>query len=142
MGVIKDDFNSCHRDILITTLLLSVVGLLMIYSASGSFELLKKQLLFVSLGLGVCLIVQCFDYKIFYKYAELIYLLSIGCIFLLLTPAGVSVNGATRWLRIAGVQFQVFTLLCEIAMTLSVARISADLVHFKRKCITKRRRGV
>ena len=96
-----------HRNIWMSSLFLCVLGLLMIYSASGSMALFKRQLIFIVAGFIACAIVQLFHYQILYKYAGAIYLISIICIFLLLSPAGVSVNGATRWLRIAGIQFQV-----------------------------------
>ncbi len=98
---------SNHRDIWISTMFLCVLGLMMIFSASGSVDYFKRQLMFVLLGFLVCFIAQFMDYHMLYRYSKVIYVLSIGCIFLLLTRAGVSVNGATRWLRIAGVQFQV-----------------------------------
>lgn len=98
---------SNHRSIWMAVMFLCVLGLLMIYSASGSISCFKRQLIFVVLGFGVCLITQMLDYKILYKKAKLIFAVSLVCVFLLITPIGVSVNGATRWLRIAGIQFQV-----------------------------------
>ena len=98
---------SNHRDIWISTMFLCVLGLMMIFSASGSVDYFKRQLTFVLLGFLVCFIAQFMDYHMLYRYSKVIYVLSIGCIFLLLTPAGVSVNGATRWLKLFGVQFQV-----------------------------------
>lgn len=96
-----------HRNIWMAALFLCVLGLLMIYSSSGSMALFKRQLYFVLGGFLMCFILQLIDYHILYKYSGFIYLISILCIFMLWTPLGVSVNGATRWLRIAGVQFQV-----------------------------------
>lgn len=98
---------SFHREIWLSAMFLCVIRLMMIYSASGSFEYFKRQGIFIILGLFSCLIFQVMDYHMLYPYAGVIYLASITCIGLLLTPAGVSVNGATRWLRIGGVQFQM-----------------------------------
>lgn len=105
--IIKSNLRYYQRDILITTLFLCVLGLLMIFSASGSVVYFKRQLIFVAAGFAVCFVVQYLDYRILYRYAKYIFLISILCVFLLKTPAGVTVNGATRWLKIAGIQFQV-----------------------------------
>ena len=105
----KNDYRriSYHREIWLSVAFLCILGLLMIYSASGSFDYFKRQGIFMLLGFFACFIFQTIDYHLIYPYAGWIYLASLLCIFLLLTPAGVSVNGATRWLRIGGVQFQV-----------------------------------
>lgn len=115
---------SYHRNIWITTMFLCSLGLLMIFSASESFELFQRQLVFILCGLLVCFIVQHADYKVLYRYAGIIYFLSIACIFLLLTSAGVSVNGATRWLKIAGVQFQVAETVKNV-----LDKIKEETVH-------------
>lgn len=96
-----------HRNIWTATMLLCVLGLMMIFSASGSATYFKRQLIFVLLGFATCFCMQFIEYRLLYKYAIGFFIVSISCVFLLLTPAGVTVNGATRWLKIAGVQFQV-----------------------------------
>ena len=98
---------STHRDIWVSSMLLCVFGLLMILSASGSTVYFKRQGMFIAAGFVVCFITQMIDYHFLYRYSKLIFMASIASIFLLLTPAGISVNGATRWLQIAGVRFQV-----------------------------------
>lgn len=92
--IIKSNLRYYQRDILITTLFLCVLGLLMIFSASGSVVYFKRQLIFVAAGFAVCFVVQYLDYRILYRYAKYIFLISILCVFLLKTPAGVTVNGA------------------------------------------------
>lgn len=98
---------STHRDIWVSSMLLCVFGLLMILSASGTTVYFKRQGMFIAAGFVVCFITQMIDYHFLYRYSKLIFMASIASIFLLLTPAGISVNGATRWLQIAGVRFQV-----------------------------------
>lgn len=101
-------------NIWIITILLCAFGLLMVYSASGfsqssdsSIQLVKKQILFMVLGFVACFVLQFLDYRMFYKLAKFIWIFSVGTILLLVTKLGVSANGATRWLNIAGIQFQV-----------------------------------
>lgn len=102
-----------------TIILLVAIGLIMIYSASAnqyvnsewhnydSMFLLKRQMLFAVVGIGFCFVCQYINYSILYRVAMIMYVAGIALIFLLKTPLGVSVKGATRWLNILGVQFQV-----------------------------------
>lgn len=106
-----------------SVILLAAFGLIMIYSASGvqyissevhgndSMYLLKRQLLFVILGFVVCLIFQFVNYSILYKIAKVVYVGGIVSILLLRTSLGVSAKGATRWLNVLGIQFQVAELI-------------------------------
>ena len=108
-----------HIDIWLSMLSLCLYGLIMVFSASAyqcsfsskynynQYYLLQRQALYVALGIVVCLMFQFIHYSILYRLAIPIYIFSIGCIFLLLTSFGVSVNGATRWLNIGGIRFQV-----------------------------------
>lgn len=108
-----------HLDIWTSLLFLCFYGLIMVFSASAyqcaysakynynQFYLLQRQAIYVGLGLIACFIFQFVHYEILYRIALPLYISSIACIFLLLTPFGVSVNGATRWLNINGIRFQV-----------------------------------
>lgn len=110
-------------EIWITVILLTTFGLIMVYSASGiqfinsdihgndSMYLFKRQFLFIALGFVACLFCQFINYSILYRAAKIGYLIGIISIFLLKTSMGVSAKGATRWLNILGVQFQVAELI-------------------------------
>lgn len=125
----------------ITAILLCALGLVMVYSASAAScmqdpdcgydpaFLFKRQLIFILLGFVVCFVVQFIPISIFQKFAKWIYLLGIGCILLLLTSLGSSAKGATRWLNIAGIQFQVAEVV-----KISTIIFGAYLVsHFAKK---------
>lgn len=100
-------------------LFLCVIGLLMVYSASSyqcsvsakyqydSFYFLRRQVLYIGLGVIVCIFVQYIHYDILYPWAKWIYAIAVLSTFLLTTSLGVSANGATRWVNIMGIQFQV-----------------------------------
>lgn len=127
-------------------ILLTSYGLIMIYSASGiqyiasevhgydSMYLLKRQLFFVIAGFVICLLCQFINYSILYKFAKLIYFLGIVSIALLRTSLGVSAKGATRWLSIGGIQFQVAELI-----KISVIIILAYMVQHYSKYLSKLR---
>lgn len=125
VNAVKIPYNTYA--IWISVIFLTAFGLMMIYSASGiqfvnsekytSMYLLKKQVRFVLAGFAVCFVCQFINYSVLYKTSKFIYAVGIVSI-LLLKPFGVSVNGATRWLNIAGIQFQVAELvkICVIIM--------------------------
>ena len=108
-------------NLIVAVLFLIVFGLVMIYSASyytasmsDAFNhdptfLLKSQLKYSIAGILVMLIAANVDYHFWKHFAVLGFLASIVLILLLKVPGlGVTVKGATRWLRIPGLgQFQV-----------------------------------
>lgn len=102
--------------LLFIVLFLLGFGLIMIYSAS-SYEAfsdfqdaafyLKKQAKAIVMGMIVMIVVANFDYHFWERFAVLGYIASVVCILLVKTPLGISANGATRWIRIPVIGFQV-----------------------------------
>lgn len=105
------DFILC-----ITVILLLALGIIMVLSASApsalsvtgnSYTYVWKQLIFGVVGLIVMLVLSKFDYKAYKKYYWYIYFASWIILLLVLVPGlGQSVKGATRWIKIGGIQFQ------------------------------------
>ncbi len=93
--------------LLVVVLFLVCFGLLMIYSAS-SYEAgvdmedpayyLRKQALATALGIVALFFVSKIPYKFWQRFDFIALAVSIILIFLLLTPLGVTRNGATRWI--------------------------------------------
>lgn len=112
---------SYDMNLIVAVLFLIVFGLVMIYSASyytasmsDAFNhdptfLLMSQLKYSILGIVVMLFVANVDYHFWKHFAMLGFLASIVLILLLKVPGlGVTVKGATRWIRIPGLgRFQV-----------------------------------
>ena len=101
---------------LILTLLLLTVGLVMLYSASSaqsmydtgyaiSTKYLQKQAVCAVIGLVCMWIFSRIPATFWLKFAWPLYGISIVLLLLVLV-AGESVNGARRWINIAGLQFQ------------------------------------
>lgn len=67
----------------------------------------KRQTVFMLLGIACMFIGQFLNYNLLQKISWLVYISGILCILLLKSPLGVSANGASRWLRLGPVQFQV-----------------------------------
>lgn len=100
--------------LLFVVLFLLGFGLIMIYSAS-SYEAgdklgdptyyLRKQAVSSMLGLVAMVIVARIPYHFWERFATLGYIVSAGLILLVLTPLGMTLNGARRWLNL-GVSVQ------------------------------------
>ena len=104
------------RLLLIVTFLLLAAGIVMIYSASAiraqerfgdpSF-FLKKQIVWAVLGLLAMGWTMRWDLKRLQRWTPILLLASLFLLLLVLVPAvGMKVNGARRWLRLAGQSFQ------------------------------------
>ena len=109
---------------LLSIILLTVFGLVMILSASGyicstskiydydMYYLVKKQLMWSVIGIVLMLLVARIDYRIWATVAWLAYFLAVGIIFMLKLPESFPIHGitrdeATRWLAVGPLSFQV-----------------------------------
>ena len=101
---------------LVILLTLLAVGLCMLYSASfaqsqydtsytDSTRYLQKQGACALIGLGAMAVMSRIPAKFWYRTAWPLYGISIGLLLMVLL-FGQSVNGAKRWINIAGLQFQ------------------------------------
>lgn len=83
---------------------ITIVGILVIGSAKKSVQ--SDQILGLAVGTIAMLVVSLFDYTWVLKFYWLIYAVNLVLLALVKTPLGKSANGATRWLKIGGFQFQ------------------------------------
>lgn len=99
---------------MVSVLLLLVLGLIMVFSASypsayyqfgNGFYFIQKQFLWAVFGVGAMIITAKFDYHKYKKYAVPIL---AACVLLLLAVlvAGISNKGAKRWLGFGSLSFQ------------------------------------
>ena len=118
---------------LVLVLLLLTVGLVMLYSASfaqsrydtsyeSSTRYLQKQGLCAAIGLGCMWAFSCIPAKLWMRLAWPVYWVSIGLLLCVLFM-GQSVNGARRWINIAGIQFQP-SEIAKFAVILLFARLT------------------
>ncbi len=120
---------------LVLLLALLGVGLVMLWSASyaqsefdsgytESVRYLKKQAICAFLGLGCMAVFSRLDTGLWYRYAWHIYGISIVLLLAVLV-VGQSVNGAKRWVSIAGIQFQP-SEIAKFAVIVIFAKLSRD----------------
>ncbi len=118
---------------LILLLLLLTVGLTMLYSASGAQSLydtgyrtdayyFRRQALFATIGLCAMAVTSRIPVEFWHKAAWPLYGISIFLLILVLF-FGQTVNGAKRWISIAGIQFQP-SEIAKFTMILLLARLT------------------
>lgn len=115
--------------LLIVVLFLIAFGLVMIYSTSSYSGLqaegdsafyFKKQIKATLIGLVFMGVATVINYRVWYKIAPVIYIGSIVSILLVLTPLGMTLNGARRWIGIGGFSIQPAEIM-KLGLIISLA---------------------
>ena len=129
----KQKGNGVDIPFLVLVLLLLTVGLVMLYSASYaqseydtgyqvSTKYLQKQGICAALGLACMWAFSRIPAEFWMKFAWTVYIVSIVLLLSVLV-VGESVNGARRWINIAGIQFQP-SELAKFAMIVLFSRLT------------------
>jgi rod shape determining protein RodA len=124
--------------LLVTVLALSLVGTLLVWSATEPSLLhsgqdprtyLMKQLLNIALGLAFMTAVSFLDYRQLRLYAPIVYALSCLGLLVVLTPLGSIVNGAHSWISLPG-GFQIEpSEYAKLSLILMTAMLVGELQH-------------
>ncbi|WP_462269399.1 putative lipid II flippase FtsW [Desulfobacter sp.] len=119
-----------EKTILFPVLILTGIGLVMVYSASCTismdehntlFYYLKRQSIFLFISLGIMYVTASLPYKLYKNMAYLILIAAIGLLVAVLIPAfGIKVNNARRWLDLGVFAFQPAEF-AKLAMILFMA---------------------
>ena len=118
----KYDLKDYNFRLLLWLTALSVTGVLFVGSAMRS--LMMKQFLGVILGISLMLIVSMMDYSWVLGFQWMIYFFNLALLALVYV-VGRDVNGATRWIEIAGFRFQPVEL-SKILLVLFFAKYFMD----------------
>jgi len=114
-------------------LFLLIFGLVMVYSTSAydasisakynndPAYFLKKQLVATIIGIVAMVACTAIPYQFWKKFSLFGYLVSMASIFLVLTPLGVEVNGARRWINL-GMSIQPAEIV-KVAVVLFMAHL-------------------
>lgn len=121
-------------------ILLSLVSIVLVYSASShlafaykqgnTLSFLFKHLMHLGIGFFIMWLLSKVPYKYFYNTSILIFIIAVILVIWAVT-SGESIGGAnaSRWIRVAGFSFQP-SELAKVALFVLLAR---NLVHFKAK---------
>ncbi|MBI2169278.1 MAG: FtsW/RodA/SpoVE family cell cycle protein, partial [Actinobacteria bacterium] len=112
-----------------TSIVLSIIGLVMVYSATQhrlAFQgedpnyFLVRQASFLVLGLGLMALMIYIDYRVLRDVSPVVYAATIGVLFLVLTPLGMTTRGSQARFELGIIQFQP-SELTKIVLILAVA---------------------
>lgn len=115
-------------------LLLSLFGLIILYSASYNYSLskfgdssyiFKKQVVFFLMGYVILFIFSNIDYYIFYKFSKYIYIAALLMVIFITFGSSLQ-RGVNRWITIYGFSFQPSELM-KFAMILYLPRIFIEM---------------
>ena len=119
--------------ILIYVLILTIIGLTALYSASSStgFEEFKKQIIWIVVGIPILIFMIVVDYKFLVRLSIWFYIIAIIILIaVLFTPR---INGARSWFVIGQVTIQPAEF-AKIAVILFLAYSICNMRKKQRKC--------
>ncbi|MCT4563787.1 MAG: putative lipid II flippase FtsW [Maledivibacter sp.] len=128
--------------LMITVFILVIIGIIMVFSSSqyysfynkqDSYHFLKKNLLWAVVGIFAMIFTMNFNYKRYKKLAFPLYLLSLVLLVLVLTPLGININGAKRWLGVGDITImpsEVTKICAIIFVSNSLTRKVKDIDKF------------
>ncbi len=136
--------NGFDMPFLIILMLILVIGLVCMYSASfayafywydgDSYYFIKRQLAFAVLGVVAMLMISTIDYHVLHRFAWVIWIVSL--VLLVIAYIMPSSTGIHRWIRIPGLgQFQP-SEVAKFALILLFAHL-VSLNHKKMKTFTR-----
>lgn len=121
--------------LIIAALSLSVIGALLVWSASSSrlndFELdpqtyLKRHLINLVIGIALAVLVSRFDYRLLRAYTPILWVLSVIGLVVVLSPIGTEINGAQAWIALpAGFTIQP-SEFAKIAIILGMSMLLSE----------------
>lgn len=141
-SAVKKETNAPDMILLLVTLFLVMVGAVMIYSSSSILALekfkdgqffIKKHLAFIVVGLIGMIAMTKVPYEQLKKAAYPGVAVSVVLLLLLFIPhVGMKRGGATRWLNLGIISFQVSELV-KVAMVIFLAHLLTRKVHHLKK---------
>lgn len=132
----KRILKNTEWSILICVILLTIIGLVALYSATINSELdeFKKQCIWVLIGLPIMISLLFIDYNIIVRFSPYLYGISIILLIgVLFTPA---VNGASSWFNIGFFAFQPGELI-KVFVIMFLSYVIVEIQKRSKKEINK-----
>ena len=126
----KYNFRHYNFKLVIFVIALAVIGVFAVSSADES--LMSKQIFGVVAGVFLMVILSLFDYSIILKFYWVIYAVNL-ILLVMVIFMGEDANGAQRWIKILGVQFQpseLAKILIVLFFAMFIYRHEEDINSF------------
>lgn len=122
--------------ILIYVILLLIIGLVALYSASTSNDVaeFKKQIMWIAIGIPLLFVMMFIDYRILATFSPILYGISLVLLVLVLFTS--AVNGASSWFNIGSFSMQPAEF-AKIAVILFLASTISKMGYDQEKKINK-----
>ncbi|MCR5429857.1 MAG: putative lipid II flippase FtsW [Eubacterium sp.] len=129
----KKDGRYFDYSLLFICIFTILIGYVLLYSASSysatsthsdSLFFLKRQIIATVIGVIGFVFVMKVNYRLFDKYAHILYYISLASIVLVRTPLGMELNGARRWVDLGIIQFQPAELVKIAVIIVTASMIS------------------
>lgn len=128
--IVKYERKNIDFFIFITVLILLFIGTIMVVSSTAayagerwgdSFYFIKRQMIYMAIGIGVMIVMMNFDYRRLGKISGTLLLISIFLLLIVLIPGiGIELNQARRWIGFGGFTVQP-TEFAKLAMIIFVS---------------------
>ncbi len=117
--------KNLDRQLLIYTIIIALIGVVVLFSSTRSDPAAawKKQIIWLIMGSGALVGAAYMDYHIFARWSR--HLFGLNAFMLLVVLKAHSINGAARWINIAGFKFQP----SEFAKVLVILTLAAFLTE-------------
>lgn len=144
VGILKNGSGKIDFGMIVITITLLCIGLVMVASASSYQALIYygdsnyffvRQLCFAVVGVIAMIVISKIDYRKYKKWGYLAFIIAAILLLLVITPLGVTRNGAKRWLGIGEIlQFQpseIMKPVLVIAIATYLSRNTKKLNDFR-----------
>ncbi len=119
-------FTKTEWRIIIYVVLLLVIGLIALYSATSGTEFaeFKKQIIWILIGIPVLLIFTFIDYRILSRFSPIFYGITLALLALVLLTT--RINGASSWFNIGAFSLQP-SEFGKVTVILFLSKVLSDL---------------
>lgn len=129
--ILGEELNKVHKEkfnyrILITVSLLIITGIITMYSLRGNaYFYITNMIIYITLGIGVFLLISFFDYRKIKNKSVHLYILSIA-LFIVLFLFNSPINNINSWINIGPISINVRDLAVNIFL-ISLVGIFKDI---------------
>ena len=116
----KIEFDSLSKKLCFLILAISLIGVMILYSADQTHSYAKKHLFHISISMLICVFIVFLNPRVIYNFSYLPYILAI-ILLIAIEIFGITAKGGNRWISILGIRFQP-SELTKVGFVLALAK--------------------